>query len=924
MDEQKVLILTQQKSGRFENKTKDIVRIKEPVSGTEKYTITFKNNKPYTFGKSKVQYFKQPKKIDISQSVIRVKGGEYERWDSAIKFGPYIVLFRNEKSDYHLFGDIMIISNIAENDKTKSLVEYYRYIADLLKGQSKHLDIYYKHKLKFIRQDSVVRKFADKSEFLRYKTKETPIFPFGVNLSQRQAIIYALENQVSLIQGPPGTGKTQTILNIIANLIVQKKTIAIVAGNNSATANIDEKLQKEGIDFIVAKLGNKELQSEFFATDHTIPDISCWALDNESNLKLKARLNSLDNELTQLLSEKNELAIVREKIESLAIEKHHFERYFDIRPVDLNKLSFANKWSTPVLLKFLAELEYYSQYIGLRWTVKLRWLYKYHIFRFKDLEFIHDDLIKGVIGRYYRQKLEELNHQKKLLEASLDKHNFDVMLKEYTELSLRVFKGYISRYYRNNSDQEKFYINSYKSQFSHFLKRFPVVLSTTDSVVNNKGPYDLFDYLIVDEASQVDLVSGLLAMSCAKNIVAVGDLKQLPHIPSGLVTECIDEAFDVQAGYSYLHYNLLSSLNTVFFDAVPLTLLKEHYRCHPMIIGFCNQKFYGGQLVIMTDIIGEPFKIFKTVSGNHARRSSTGKSLLNQRELDVITNEVLNFELSQKSRNSIGIATPYRAQADRARKSISNGDVQIDTVYKYQGREKDTIILSTTSNNLNKFVDDPHLLNVAVSRAKRQFILVTSRDIFKDHGSNIGDLIRYIEYQSVSDSVFESKTVSIFDCLYADYSDVLKSFSKGVKKTSKFTSENLMIALLEDILKDERYSSFAYKINYSLNLLVQDFIEFTDREKEFVLHPNSHVDLLLYNKLDKTPFLAIEVDGYQYHELDKTQSERDECKDSVFNKLGIRLERFSTIGSGEKEKLEGVINLFLNSIPESQEETIHS
>ena len=133
-----------------------------------------------------------------------------------------------------------------------------------------------------------------------------------------------------------------------------------------------------------------------------------------------------------------------------------------------------------------------------------------------------------------------------------------------------------------------------------------------------------------------------------------------------------------------------------------------------------------------------------------------------------------------------------------------------------------------------------------------------------------------------------------------------------------------MIALLEDILKDERYSSFAYKINYSLNLLVQDFIEFTDREKEFVLHPNSHVDLLLYNKLDKTPFLDIDVDGYQYHELDKTQSERDECKDSVFNKLGIRLERFSTIGSGEKEKLEGVINLFLNSIPESQEETIHS
>ena len=30
----------------------------------------------------------------------------------------------------------------------------------------------------------------------------------------------ALENQISVIQGPPGTGKTQTILNIIANLLI--------------------------------------------------------------------------------------------------------------------------------------------------------------------------------------------------------------------------------------------------------------------------------------------------------------------------------------------------------------------------------------------------------------------------------------------------------------------------------------------------------------------------------------------------------------------------------------------------------------------------------------------------------------------------------------------------------------------------------
>ena len=924
MNEKQALILTKQKNGKFENKTKDIIRIKTPLLGSEKYIITFKNNKSYTYGKDKVQYFKGPKIIDVSQSVICVGNSKYERWDSALKFGPYIVLFRNGNSYHYLFDNIKIIINIAEENKTKCLVEYYRYISDLVKEQSNHLSIYYNKKLEFIRKDSVAKKFIDKSRIFSYEQKEAPIFPFGVNLSQRQAIINALENQVSLIQGPPGTGKTQTILNIIANLFVQDKTVAIVAGNNSATANIYEKLQNEDIDFITAKLGNKDLQDEFFATDCTIPDISSWALDDKSNLKFKARLNFLDSQLSQLLRDKNKLAFVQEAIERLSVEQQHFKRYFGVKSVDPCKWSFANKWLISDLLKFLAELEYYSQNKSLSWFVKLSWFYKYRIFKFKDLENINDDLIKGIIGRYYFQKTEELSRQKQFLKASLDRQNFDSLLTEYKELSLRIFKGYISRYYKENGGKKQFHVNSYKNVFPKFLERFPVVLSTTDSIINNKSPHEIFDYLIVDEASQVDLVSGFLAMSCAKNIVAVGDLKQLPHIPAELVNEDIDRVFDVQPGYSYLYHNLLSSLNTVFSDSVPLTLLKEHYRCHPKIIDFCNQKFYGGQLVIMTEAVGEPFKVFKTAPGNHARKPSHGKSLFNQRELDVIENEILNSELSQKRPDLIGIATPYRAQADRARQNFSAKKVQIDTVYKYQGREKDTIILSTVSNSLNKFVDDPNLLNVAVSRAKRQFIVVTSGNIFKEQGSNIGDLIRHIEYQSVSESVLESKTVSIFDCLYADYSDVLKDFSKRVKKISKFTSENLMITLLEDILSDERYSSFAYKINYSLNLLVKDFSKFTDREKEFVLHPHSHVDLLLYNKLDKIPFLAIEVDGYQYHDLNDKQSERDECKNTVFKKLGIRLLRFSTTGSGEREKLEDAINSFLVAIPKSQEEKIHS
>ena len=83
-----------------------------------------------------------------------------------------------------------------------------------------------------------------------------PIFPFGCNNSQYKAVTEALENSFSIIQGPPGTGKTQTILNIIANLLVWNKTVLVVSNNNSALENVYEKLSspKYNLGFIFAPL----------------------------------------------------------------------------------------------------------------------------------------------------------------------------------------------------------------------------------------------------------------------------------------------------------------------------------------------------------------------------------------------------------------------------------------------------------------------------------------------------------------------------------------------------------------------------------------------------------------------------------------------------------------------------------------------
>ena len=149
----------------------------------------------------------------------------------------------------------------------------------------------------------------------------------------------------------------------------------------------------------------------------------------------------------------------------------------------------------------------------------------------------------------------------------------------------------------------------------------------------------LFDYVIIDEASQVDLVTGALALSCAKNAVIVGDVKQLPNVvPSEVAnnTKRIFESFNLDQAYNYAEHSLLSSILNLYKN-IPKTLLKEHYRCHPKIIGFCNQKFYNNELIILTNEkeTDKPLILYKTAKGNHAR----GK--LNQRQIDVVFEEII-------------------------------------------------------------------------------------------------------------------------------------------------------------------------------------------------------------------------------------------------------------------------------------------
>lgn len=102
-------------------------------------------------------------------------------------------------------------------------------------------------------------------------------------------------------------------------------------------------------------------------------------------------------------------------------------------------------------------------------------------------------------------------------------------------------------------------------------------------------------------------------------------------------------------------------------------------------------------------------------------------------------------ELGSINPADIGIVSPYRAQTARMKASVSSKEIEVDTVHKYQGREKRAMIITTVSNEANEFVDNPNLLNVAISRAREKLRLVVSREMAEGNG-NVADFVRYIKY----------------------------------------------------------------------------------------------------------------------------------------------------------------------------------
>lgn len=114
--------------------------------------------------------------------------------------------------------------------------------------------------------------------------------------------------------------------------------------------------------------------------------------------------------------------------------------------------------------------------------------------------------------QFYVVHRQELTEERAQLEEKLEQYAFNEKMAELTEKSLRLFRAELSEKFYWQEPRQCFEMRDFRGKSREFNREYPVILSTTYSIKGTLSFEHIYDYLIVDEASQVDLATGVLAL----------------------------------------------------------------------------------------------------------------------------------------------------------------------------------------------------------------------------------------------------------------------------------------------------------------------------------------------------------------------------------------------------------------------------
>jgi very-short-patch-repair endonuclease len=296
--------------------------------------------------------------------------------------------------------------------------------------------------------------------------------------------------------------------------------------------------------------------------------------------------------------------------------------------------------------------------------------------------------------------------------------------------------------------------------FARYHKLFPSITgllpcwAVTSLSANGRIPLEpgFFDLVVIDEASQCDIASAIPLLFRAKAAVIIGDPKQLRHI-SGLSPKRDREFLskhalvDSHAAWAYSATSLFD-LASQLAAGEQVTVLRDHHRCHHDIIGFSNNEFYEGRLRVATrQKLLRPLSAKETgirwIEVEGRARQATGGGAVNPDEAIAVVQEIRRIVSAQRYQGTLGVVTPFRAQANLIREMVTkddalsrdlvNADFLAETAHRFQGDERDVMIFSPVvsagmpEGSIGFLAKTPNLFNVAITRARACLIVVGSR-----------------------------------------------------------------------------------------------------------------------------------------------------------------------------------------------------
>lgn len=385
-----------------------------------------------------------------------------------------------------------------------------------------------------------------------------------------------------------------------------------------------------------------------------------------------------------------------------------------------------------------------------------------------------DNVLKGL--EEYRYKIDK----KELLRCGNDEKIADE-IKEYGfDHIMENYKKEFKELKVNNQDERKIkeiwegYINEtkkLKNELGELLLRSKRIVGATCVGIANKkiGLENMtFDLVIVDEASKALPAEILIPLNKAKKCVIIGDHKQLPPTLNKALTD--EEELEIE-DREYCETELFEkSLFEKLFEEAPdyaKGMLKTQYRMPTSIGNMVSKFFYDEELENGENCTDKKSLFFEKnlnwldTSKIKNNMEDDNKSPFNLVEVKIIKDLIKSIR-DKKIDSRIAVITPYKGQKREIKRALDKENLKdkvfVDTVDSFQGDEADIVIFSVTrAKKKTEFFSKDARLNVAFSRAKKEFIIVGSIDYFVKKYGKESKLSKIAEFIKENGSVITLK-----------------------------------------------------------------------------------------------------------------------------------------------------------------------